>query len=664
MSQNSNYEDFIEDSDKEFLEEEEEEEEEKEEEKEEYQSPSEDSDREEQSQQDNPPETPTRKARSTIWSHYSTDSSKASCKHCKTIYSIRDEKKGHKIGTSNLWRHMERNHHDLLENSVAKRSLISLVEPPKPTVENIEKALLCWIVSTNQPFNCVEDPSFRALTTLLSQGKHPIIKSGTTIKKRLEAEYNSKYQEIREVMGSLKSKVSFTLDGWTSPNNYGLTSITAHYITPDWKLKNNLLALREIELSIGFNIGKLFAEVLDEFNIDPSKIIGVTLDNASNNDTFIESCNGLFRVNHFETRRVRCFAHILNLSCKEILEKLIPKQKVQNPKSDTEITDNSSVGRLRALVKFIRSSPKRNSKFIKLQPKNNRYSILLDCPTRWNSTFEMIERAIALKPFLLQYIQACKNDADYKREISNKDLSVLHPSHWTNLTNVMEILQMYQLCTQTISGDTYVTISQVIPLFKFLFNELDRLIADGSSCTIDRSIIKNASMKLKQYFDKSSFNSAFATILDPRYNIAFISNVPNIEINSVRNEFINTLISYDEPKFSQSPKMVATMMDRFKQVTKSMRIDDQESPQQEAERYFKVQETETDMFDLLNWWSERTKTFPRLSKMARDFLSIQATSVASERTFSIGRHTLPYNRGSLKKESIELLLCLKSWMSS
>ena len=568
---------------------------------------SEDSDSEEQSQQDSQPDTPTRKARSSIWNHYSTDNHKATCKHCTTVYSIRDEKKGHKIGTSNLWRHMERNHQDLLENSNEKRLLTrgSLVESiPKPTKDNIEEVLIYWIVATNQPFNCVEVPSFRTLITILSQGKHPVIKSGTTIKKRLESKYTSMYQEIRDSMGSLQSKISFTLDGWTSPNNYGLTSITAHYITNDWKLKNTLLALREIEVSVGFNIGKLFGEVLEEFKIDTSKIIGVTLDNASNNDTFIESCNGLFGVNHFETRRVRCFAHILNLSCKEILDKLIPKQKVQNPKSDTstEVTDNSSVGRLRALVKFIKGSSKRTSKFMKLQPKNNRYSILLDCPTRWNSTFEMIERGITLKPFLLQFIQASKTDSDYKRDIVNKDLSILHPSHWSHLTNVMEILQMYQLCTQTISGDTYVTISQVIPLFKFLFHELDRLTAEGSNCSIDRSVIKNAAIKLKQYFDKSSYNSAFATVLDPRYNITFIGTVPNIDVNSIRNEFMNTLLSYDEPKLYQTPKMLVTMVDRFKQVTKSMRIDDQETPQQEAERYFKVQETETDMFDLLNWW--------------------------------------------------------------
>ena len=68
---------------------------------------------------------------------------------------------------------------------------------------------------------------------------------------------------------------------------------------------------------------------------------------------------------------------------------------------------------------------------------------------------------------------------------------------------------------------------------------------------------------MKQFFDESSFNSAFATVLAPRYNIIFIGTVLNIDFNSIRNELMNTLITYDEPKLYQTPKMVVTMVDRI-----------------------------------------------------------------------------------------------------
>uniref|UniRef100_A0A3Q7IY32 HAT C-terminal dimerisation domain-containing protein n=1 Tax=Solanum lycopersicum TaxID=4081 RepID=A0A3Q7IY32_SOLLC len=41
--------------------------------------------------------------------------------------------------------------------------------------------------------------------------------------------------------------------------------------------------------------------------------------------------------------------------------------------------------------------------------------------------------------------------------------------------------------------------------------------------------------------------------------------------------------------------------------------------------------------DLLRWWSRRSDAFPTLSKMVRDVLAIQASSVASEAAFSAAR---------------------------
>uniref|UniRef100_A0A3Q7H8E0 HAT C-terminal dimerisation domain-containing protein n=1 Tax=Solanum lycopersicum TaxID=4081 RepID=A0A3Q7H8E0_SOLLC len=41
--------------------------------------------------------------------------------------------------------------------------------------------------------------------------------------------------------------------------------------------------------------------------------------------------------------------------------------------------------------------------------------------------------------------------------------------------------------------------------------------------------------------------------------------------------------------------------------------------------------------DLLGWWSRRSDAFPTLSKMVRDILAIQASSVASEAAFSAAR---------------------------
>jgi hypothetical protein len=50
--------------------------------------------------------------------------------------------------------------------------------------------------------------------------------------------------------------------------------------------------------------------------------------------------------------------------------------------------------------------------------------------------------------------------------------------------------------------------------------------------------------------------------------------------------------------------------------------------------------------------------------MARDFLTIQATSVASEQVFSIAGHTITKTRNRLLPETARASLCMKSWISN
>ena len=56
--------------------------------------------------------------------------------------------------------------------------------------------------------------------------------------------------------------------------------------------------------------------------------------------------------------------------------------------------------------------------------------------------------------------------------------------------------------------------------------------------------------------------------------------------------------------------------------------------------------------------------FPVLSSMARDYLMIQATSVASERAFSIAGNTITKTRNRLLAETARACLCVKSWIDN
>ncbi|KIL54124.1 hypothetical protein M378DRAFT_60186, partial [Amanita muscaria Koide BX008] len=65
--------------------------------------------------------------------------------------------------------------------------------------------------------------------------------------------------------------------------------------------------------------------------------------------------------------------------------------------------------------------------------------------------------------------------------------------------------------------------------------------------------------------------------------------------------------------------------------------------------------------DPLRWWYEQQHLYPGLSRMARDYHSIPATSVDVERIFSGGRMLLSYLRNRLQVESTRALLCVGEW---
>ena len=97
----------------------------------------------------------------------------------------------------------------------------------------------------------------------------------------------------------------------------------------------------------------------------------------------------------------------------------------------------------------------------------------------------------------------------------------------------------------------------------------------------------------------------------------------------------------------------------------------------ELERYLST--VVEDVKDGLIWWYERCTSFPHLSHMAHNYLSIpgkhvqvylfyyiifidfQATTVDVEHIFSCGQLVLPYVRSHLNVQSTHALMCVGSW---
>ncbi|CAI0460738.1 unnamed protein product [Linum tenue] len=62
------------------------------------------------------------------------------------------------------------------------------------------------------------------------------------------------------------------------------------------------------------------------------------------------------------------------------------------------------------------------------------------------------------------------------------------------------------------------------------------------------------------------------------------------------------------------------------------------------------------------WWKLNGLKYPTLQAIARDFLAIPITSVASESAFSSGGRLIDPHRSRLHYDTIEAMMCTRSWI--
>ena len=65
--------------------------------------------------------------------------------------------------------------------------------------------------------------------------------------------------------------------------------------------------------------------------------------------------------------------------------------------------------------------------------------------------------------------------------------------------------------------------------------------------------------------------------------------------------------------------------------------------------------------DIHLYWKAKQFDLPIISKIARDFLAIPATSATSECVFSVGSDVVTKKRNRLTGDSVRMIMCLKHW---
>jgi hypothetical protein len=203
--------------------------------------------------------------------------------------------------------------------------------------ESFEQALLDWIVYDCEPFTITESKWFKRM--LRASGFGGKIIGADTVKNRLMERVRKVEEKNIALFAMELSTVAVSLDGWTSQNNYSVIAINISTISRSFEVYKRCIEFIEIEGSYsGENLGKIVFLALEKHGL-LQKLLFITADNASNNDTLCRhlytqmkrqfddhleefpSKQGIMRFKGGESQ-ICCFAHILNLVVKAILKDL------------------------------------------------------------------------------------------------------------------------------------------------------------------------------------------------------------------------------------------------------------------------------------------------------------------------------------------------------
>uniref|UniRef100_A0A803LGY1 BED-type domain-containing protein n=1 Tax=Chenopodium quinoa TaxID=63459 RepID=A0A803LGY1_CHEQI len=383
------------------------------------------------------------------------------CKKCGQKYNAESRQ-----GTGNLKRHIKkckkRTFKDVGQMIIDSSSSGSMMNRV-PTIDYdiVREMLSIAVVKHDLPFQFAEYSAVRKLINYIN----PDVKlvSRNTLKADVLKMFKREKDKLKEELSVVKGRISLTSDCWTSITTDGYMSLTAHFVDNQWNLQKKILNFRFLPPPhTGVHMSDHVYDFLKEWGIQ-KKIMCITLDNASSNDVFADVIkNELDLVCGGDYFHVRCCAHILNLIVQDGLKEI-----------------NEAVVKVRETVKYCKGSQARKQRFLTCVAHvelDSSRGLRQDVPTRWNSTYLMLENVLYYKKAFLHFQ---KVDANYIHCPTNEE--------W----------------------------GRIEKLFRFL-KELE------NSDNFMHKMAARMNEKFAKYWTNFSIIMAVAVVLDPRFKYEFV----------------------------------------------------------------------------------------------------------------------------------------------
>ena len=378
----------------------------------------------------------------------------------------------------------------------------------------------------------------------------------------------------------------------------------------------------------GRAIADKILHVVQEFGLE-NKVFAITVDNASNNTTAMDDIrpilSGYASVHLFHQR---CACHIINLIAKCALKHLA-----------------EPIEKIRSGIVFLNASNPRLAEYKSwcdaATTTSHVYNI--DMSIRWNSTYIMIRDLIRDKQMFTTFVNANSHGTIF-----------LCDADWDIANMVMQFLEVLYDATNILSGVYYPTTPLLVHQIYFL---ADHLKAHENDPKL-REAVKKMKAKFIKYWKEIPDLCAFAFILDPRAKIEGFGDALSLltialdcdysqyqftiksKLADLYDKYENKFTGTVRPRRPTQPQRPGKKKIIFKMFASTASGSSSSAAGNELAAYLNDRPLvvhDEDDFNILEWWRDHKQTYPVLSILARDVLTVPVSTTSSEGTFSLQR---------------------------
>lgn len=571
------------------------------------------------------------------------------CKFCGQSYSIA-------TATGNLGRHLANRHPGYDKSGDAAASTATapqttvIVKKSQPQgkahqvdYDHLNWLLIRWLILASLPPSTLEEKwlvnSFRFLNPSIQ------LWPGDKYKAVFREVFRSMQEDVRLSLEQVSSKLSIILDFWTSYESFFYMSVTCQWIDESWSFRKVLLDICHIPYPCGDSeIYHSLEKVLENYNIE-NKVLSCTHDNSQN---AIHACHTLKE--KFDGQKagpfcyIPCAARTLNLIIDDGLR-----------------TTKPVISRVREFALQLNECTDFSEDFIQFSMayREGSWKFPVDTSARWSGSYQMLD--IVHKAGKTMEAVVRKNGEKLG------DRMILTAAEKTAVSIVHGYLEPFYKTTNNMCTTKMPTIGLIL----FFMDHISEMITVCRESRHTPEWLKSAAedmaKKARSYSSQVCNIFTYMTaILDPRIKCELIPENLNSEnhLEEARAHFMRNYSTGHFPSvtsgYGAHEMEDGGSVSFAEEIARKKRRGSIVSATDELTQY--LSEPPAPMpTDVLEWWKVNSTRYPRLSVMARDFLAVQATSVAPEELFCSKGDEIDKLRFSMPHDSTQAILCIKSW---